>query len=341
MIKIGIVGLGFMSVAHIKGYRQLKDVEIVAVCNPSGRRLNGDLSDVSGNVGDQESIRLDMKQVTGYRDYAAFLEHPGMTVVDVCTPTRTHAGLCIQALEKGFNVICEKPLSRTLAEAETIAEAASDATGIFMPAMCLRFWPEWAWLKEAIDQNRFGKVQAAHFRRVAEAPGWGQSSYFDGTESGGALFDLHVHDVDFVQYCFGRPSSVYSSGFSKVSGAIDHVLTQYSFESGACVSAEGSWAMTRGFGFNMSYTAIFEDATIDYDMARGDDCLKLFSSEGNGGEVIRCQGMDGYAAELDYFLALVRDGRKPEKVTAADAIVTTAICEAEERSVISGDVVGL
>ena len=45
-VKAGIIGLGFMSVAHIKAYRQLKDVEIVAVCNPSGRRLDGDLSDV-------------------------------------------------------------------------------------------------------------------------------------------------------------------------------------------------------------------------------------------------------------------------------------------------------
>ena len=339
-MKVGIVGLGFMSVAHIKGYRQLDDVEIVAVCNPSGRRLDGDLSDVSGNVGDQEPISLDMNRVTGYRDYAAFLKHPGMTVVDICTPTKTHAKLCVQALETGLNVLCEKPLARTLAEAKTIAAASSGASGIFMPAMCLRFWPEWAWLKEAIDQNRYGKILAAHFRRVAEAPGWGQGAYFDGAESGGALFDLHVHDVDFVQYCFGRPLSVFSSGFSKVSGAIDHVLTQYSFESGACISAEGSWAMTPGFGFNMSYTAIFENATIDYDMARGEDCLKLYSGSG-AGEVVRCQEKDGYASELEYFLNLIRNGQRPEKVTVADAVVTTEICEAEEKSALTRNVVVL
>jgi len=65
-VEAGIIGLGFMSVAHIKAYRQLTDVKIVAVCNPSGRRLDGDLSDVFGNVGDQEPVKLDMNQVQGY-----------------------------------------------------------------------------------------------------------------------------------------------------------------------------------------------------------------------------------------------------------------------------------
>ena len=337
-IKVGIVGLGFMSVAHIKGYRQLENAEIVAVCNPSGRRLDGDLSDVVGNVGDQDPVRLDMNQVTGYRDFDAFLKHPGMTVVDLCTPTKPHADLCERALTTGAHVLCEKPLARTVAEAEAIAQAVGAASGFFMPAMCLRFWPEWAWLKDAIDQGRFGRLESVRFQRVAEPPAWGQNNYFDGTDSGGALFDLHVHDVDFVQHCFGRPKSVYSSGFSKVSGAIDHVLTQYTVDSGACVSAEGSWAMTPGYGFNMAYCAIFEKATVDYDLSRGDECLKVY--EGSvGGEVVRCDGQDGYAGELGYFLDCVSTGTRPSKVTIDDAVLDTRLCAAEEKSIATGECV--
>ncbi len=339
-MKVGIVGLGFMSVAHIKGYRQLSGVEIVAVCNPSGRRLDGDLSAVVGNVGDLDPVRLDMSSVTAYRDFDAFLKHPGMTVVDVCTPTKTHVDLCLRALAEGLNVICEKPLARTSAEAERIADAVSKASGIFMPAMCLRFWPEWAWLKEAIDSGRFGKLQALHLRRVAEPPGWGLDNYLAGEESGGALFDLHVHDVDFVHYCCGRPQRVYSSGFSKISGAVDHVLTQYTVQSGACVSAEGSWAMTPGFGFNMSYTAIFEKATADYDLSRAEEKLRLFSGSGDG-EVIQCSGQDAYAGELEYFLNHVRNGTKPAKVTIADALAVTETCTAEEQSIKTGECVAV
>jgi predicted dehydrogenase len=340
MIKVGIIGLGFMSVAHIRGYRKLEDVEIVAICNPSGRRLNGDLSDVVGNVGDQSPVRLDMNRVSAYQSVDEFLQHPEMSVVDICTPTKTHLDLCRRSLERGFHVICEKPLGRTLADVESIREIATQSKGIFMPAMCLRFWPEWAWLKGLVDSGQYGRVQAAHFRRIAEPPAWGQSNYFEGAESGGALFDLHVHDVDFVHYCFGRPRQVYSTGFSKVSGAVDHVLTQYTFDSGACVATEGSWAMSRGFGFNMAYTVVFEQATADYDLSRGEERLQL-CVEGKAREIVNCQGLDGHAAELEYFLSCVKAGKQPATVTIDDAVDVTRTCLAEEESVRSGAVVSL
>ncbi|MEC7905359.1 MAG: Gfo/Idh/MocA family oxidoreductase, partial [Verrucomicrobiota bacterium] len=231
-VKAGIIGLGFMSVAHIKAYRQLKDVEIVAVCNPSGRRLDGDLSDVFGNVGDQEPVKLDMNQVQGYRDVEAFLNHPELQLVDICSPTATHSSLVLQALEAGKHVLCEKPITRTSDEAKSLVEAIGKHSTYFMPAMCLRFWPEWLFLKKAIDEGTYGKALGVRFRRVAEPPGWSQDSYLDGEKSGGALLDLHIHDTDFVQYCFGLPKSVFSTGFSKVSGAIDHVVTQYQTASG-------------------------------------------------------------------------------------------------------------
>ena len=76
-----------------------------------------------------------------------------------------------------------KPLARTVAEAEELADATVEAKGLFMVAMCLRFWPQWAWLKEAVDTDRYGKVQAAHFQRIAEPPAWGQELLGSGAGS--------------------------------------------------------------------------------------------------------------------------------------------------------------
>jgi predicted dehydrogenase len=219
-------------------------------------------------------------------------------------------------------------------------QAAASAKGYFMPAMCLRFWPEWAWVKRAIDERRFGPVLAARFRRVAEPPGWGQKNFFQGAESGGALFDLHVHDADFVQFCFGRPGSVYATGFSRHSGAIDHVVTQYHVASGVVVHAEGSWAMTPGFGFNMAYTVIFENATADYDLARGKDALRLFE-KGKPACTVTCDGPDGYVAELRHIIEAIQSGRPPSVVTAEDGLAAVEICAAEEKSVHSGQIVSL
>jgi predicted dehydrogenase len=118
----------------------------------------------------------------------------------------------------------------------------------------------------------------------------------------------------------------------KFSGAIDHVVTQYEVASGAIVHAEGTWAMTPGFGFNMSYTVNFERATADYDIARGKESLRV-AEEGQGSKIIACEGADGYIGELRHFIECVRAGRPPTVVTAADGLASVEICEAEERSV--------
>ncbi|MGV3771979.1 MAG: Gfo/Idh/MocA family protein, partial [Verrucomicrobiales bacterium] len=203
--KIGLVGLGFMAATHIKAYRQLPNAAIHAVCNPSGRNLDGDLSKVMGNVGNADPVRLDMSQIKGTTKFEDLINDPEIDVIDICTPTFTHVDMAIAALQSGKHVLCEKPLARTFAQASKIAEAAEKSKGIFMPAMCIRFWPEWAWLKAAIENGTYGKVLGARFRRMAEPPGWGHGHFGSGEKSGGALLDLHIHDVDFVQYCFGKP----------------------------------------------------------------------------------------------------------------------------------------
>jgi predicted dehydrogenase len=340
MINVGIVGLGFMAATHIKAYRQLSGVRVAALCNPSGRHLDGDFSKVTGNVGDNQPVKLDMTGVEATRDFSELLKDPKIHLIDICAPTAAHRDLSVAALQAGKHVLCEKPLARSTGVAREIAEAAAKAKGFFMPAMCLRFWPEWAWVRNAIESKTYGKTLSARFRRVAEPPGWGHKNFFNGKDSGGALFDLHVHDTDFIQYCFGPPQSVFSSGYTKISGAIDHVVTQYQYPGGPVVHAEGTWAMTEGFGFNMSYTINFERATVDYDIARGADALRI-CEKGQPARFHKCEGPDGYARELQHMLDSIEKGRAPTVVTAADALKAVEICEAEEKSVLTRQMVAL
>ena len=334
MVRIGIVGLGFMAATHLKAYRDVPGARVVALCNPSGRRLDGDFSDVGGNLGESEPIRLDPAGFTAYRAYKEMIANPELDAIDICAPTFMHRELSVLALAEGKHVICEKPMSRTSRDAAGIVTAAREADRIFMPAMCLRFVPEWRWLQRAIADRRFGAVRSAFFRRVAEPPGWGQASFLDGPRSGGALFDLHIHDTDFVQYCFGRPSAVQSAGYSSVSGAIDHVVTQYYVADEVMVHAEGSWALTPGFGFNMSYLVNFESATVDYDMARGEECLRV-CERGKPPTHLRLDEPDGYVGELRHFVECVERGATPE-ITPEDGLSAVEICAAEELSIENG-----
>jgi predicted dehydrogenase len=340
MPNIGVLGLGFMAATHLKAYRKVPEARIISLCNPSGRNLDGDFSRVAGNVGTNEPFKLDMTGVRPFQDVKEFLAQPDLDIVDICAPTPAHETLAIAALRAGKHVLCEKPLARDSATAGRIAAVARESKGFFMPAMCMRFWPGWDWLKTALTEQRYGKVLAARFRRVAEPPAWGQKNFLDGTHSGGALFDLHIHDVDIVQHCFGVPRRVMSSGYSFNSGAIDHVFTQYQVASGAAVTSEGGWTMGPGFGFSMAYTVNCEQATLDYDLARAERALLVFEP-GREPQVIPCSGDDGYVGELRYFVTCVASGEKPSRVTIDDALNAVRICEAEEGSVHSGSPVAV
>jgi predicted dehydrogenase len=336
-VNVGVVGLGFMGVMHIKAYQRLRGARLVAVCDPVRQPVKGVLTDPGGNVGDAAPVKLNMKEVRAYRNLDDLLGDANVDLIDICVPTHLHVSVASAALSSGKHVLCEKPLARTAAQAREIATMAEKAKGFFMPAMCMRFWPGWSWLKPAIQEKTYGEPLAARFRRIAEPPGWGRENYFKGAQSGGALLDLHIHDTDFVQFCFGRPKSVFSSGLSKFSGAIDHVVTQYQYDSQVLVCSEGSWLVTPGGGFNMAYTVHFENAMADYDFARGPAALKLYVN-GKRPRIIKCSGPDGYILELQHMIESIQSGQKPSIVTARDGQSAVEICEAEERSVQTGQI---
>ena len=338
MINVAVVGLGFMGVTHIKAYRTLPNVRIAAICDAARLPVDGDLSNSIGNIGAVEPLKLDMSQVKATKHYQDLLGDSSIDLIDICAPTPAHPKLAIAALQAGKHVVCEKPMARTAALAREIELAAKTAKGYFMPAMCIRFWPEYAWVKKAIDEGKFGKVLAARFRRVGEPPAWGHDHFLDGSKSGGAILDLHIHDTDFVQYCFGRPKSVFSTGMTRYSGAIDHIVTQYQVECGAVVSAEGSWLMSSGHGFNMTFTVNFEKATVDYDMSRRRKVLRLFR-EGRKPRTVEMDSEDGYVSELAHFIECIGAGKPPSVVTAADGAEAVEIIEAEEKSIATKQVV--
>jgi predicted dehydrogenase len=250
-----------------------------------------------------------------------------------------HPQQVIAALKAGKYVLCEKPLARTSAEAREILKVAERVPGSLMPAMCMRFWPGWSWLEGVIEANTYGKVLAARFRRVSEMPAWsGGGTYTKENNHGGALFDLHIHDTDFVNFLFGRPTSVSSSGVTDEAGAVNHVFTHYHYPGGPAVHAEGSWLLAAGF--NMAYTVHCEHATLDYDLARGADALRV-TERGQPPHTVKCGDGDGYGAEIRYFTSCVASGHPPAIVTARDGLTALEICEAEEASVRTGQAVKL
>ena len=226
-IGIGIIGTGFMGRTHAAGYlaarRNGVSTEVRGVVGALDGWVGGGLQEVAGSV-------------TRYPNAAALLGRADIQAVSICTYTDSHVELALAALSCGKHVLVEKPVSLRSSEVARLAAAAREAGLICMPAMCMRFWPGWPWLRDRIHGKEFGAVLRAEFVRTGAAPGWSTDFYRDERRSGGALADLHIHDVDFIRWCFGNPATVSSTGSRQ------DVTTRYGFsESPIEVSARGAW----------------------------------------------------------------------------------------------------
>lgn len=331
MVRVGVIGLGVMGSTHLDAYAQVPGAEVVAIADRNPARLRGEARG-EGNIDGQAEGGFDHSKVRQYAEAADLINDPDVDMIDICLATPMHAQFAIQALEAGKHVLIEKPFARTSEEAKRILDVAAKSKGKAMCAMCMRFWPGWDWLKEAVDSGRYGKVRSAVFRRLGTHPGG--PFYSDGQLSGGAILDLHIHDTDFVQHLFGTPDAVSSYGYKKNTDHIDHVTTVYHYPDGPHVVAEGGWAMTNGFDFTMTYCVNFENATAVFDISK-DNPVTLYEADKEPVAVELEPGM-GYAPQIAYFIDCIRSDRTPKRVTLKDAAQSVLTIEAEARSVESG-----
>lgn len=337
MIKVGICGFGMMGRTHLDVYAKRDDVQVVAIADKDPKRLSG-ADQAAGNIEGQAKGAFSLADVKKYDDAEQLVADAQLDLVDVCLPTPLHLPVAAKALEAGRHVLVEKPLARTAADADKLVHVAAQAKGIAMPAMCMRFWPGWSWLKDRVDDQQYGKVLGLHFRRLSGFPSSG-TFYSDGEASGGALLDLHVHDTDFAQYLFGMPKAVFSRGYSKITTEVDHLVTHYVYDDVPLVTADGGWSMANGFRFNMQYLVNFERATATFDLSRGNSPLEVFQ-DGEKRAVPLEAGM-GYEHEIDYLLTCITQGKQPEVVTLADAARSVRIAEAERASIMTGQLVSI
>jgi predicted dehydrogenase len=329
--KIAVLGLGMMGNTHMASWLKRDDAEIVVVSDPNPKRLTGEVR-AEGNVDLFSDGGFDLASVKTYNDFRDAIRDSRVEAVDICLPTLFHveaAKLC--ALE-GKPFLLEKPIARNVDGVRKILEA-SQSTGVLgMPALCLRFWPEWSWLKDAIDAGTYGKVLSARFERIGACPGG--RFYHNGELCGGALLDLHIHDTDFILHCFGKPDGVTSYGYPRMSGEIDHVVTHYHYADIPLVVAEGGWQPKNNLPFRMTYLVNFENATAEYDL-NAEHTLKLYR-EGEEPEIISVGDENGYDLQIAEFMASLKNGTEPPTATLASSLVSATIADAERESIAQG-----
>lgn len=321
-IGVGIVGLGFMGRTHLGAYAACANdpasARVLALCDPHMRPASaGNLVTAGGNDALLNSIPHEPS-------FDALLARPDIELVSICTPTDSHVKLARAAIAAGKHVLIEKPTALDPDEIEALGREATAAGVLAMPAHCMRFWPAWTWMANAVKSNQFGAARRASFRRMGARPSWSQAFYLDTARSGGAIIDLHIHDADFVRFAFGEPDGVEATGNRM------HVEARYRYESGLVIEAEGAWMDDPAFAFMMVATIECERAIIDFRLGREPE---LFVIE-NGSQRAIVAGVDfpqgnGYEHEARALLTAISAGANTPPVSLSDAAQTQRLLNQE------------
>lgn len=330
MLRIGIVGFGFMGRMHFRCWNARKDAQVVAVCD-ANPNIKEDTHRAVGNI-DGAAGDIDFAGIELFTDFDQMIAKAGLDAISLTLPTYLHAEFSERALSQGVHVLCEKPMALTVSDCERMIAAAHKSGKILQIGHCLRFWPEYVKAKELVDSGQYGKVVAAMFQRLGSPPGWSLDNWFvDESRSGGVALDLHIHDTDYVQYLLGMPKAVCSHAAAGPQGSLIHIVTQYIYGDDQVVTAEGGWGMTPGFGFEMSFNLILEKATIVYDLTR-QPALRVCPA---AGDVFTPEvaSQDGYVRQVEHFARAIQGQAVPPIITLEQSRDSVKIVEAEKQSI--------
>lgn len=338
MIRIGILGLGFMGRIHFLGARGLKGASVAAVCSRDKEKLTGDWTNTRGNFGPPPG-KVDLTGVAAYESFDAMLADTSIDLIDVCNPTHLHPDSAIRALEAGKHVLVEKAIALTESDADRMLAAATTAGKLLMVAHVLPFFPEFAYATEAVRGGRFGKLLGAHFTRVIATPDW-SAEIADAGKTGGPAVDLHIHDTHFVGLLAGVPRHVFSTGVVE-GDAVTYLTTQYLYgPGGPSVSCSSGAVAMPGRPFVHGFELFLEKATLSLNSAGVP--LTVFGADGSVTNPPLIGGGDPVAAfttEIQAAVDGVVAGKAPDLLSGQLARDALVLCHRECESVKTGKIV--
>jgi len=336
MIKVAIVGAGFMGGMHAEVYRNLNKARLTAIVDS-----------------DLEKARLlaDKYKATAYSSLEELLNQEDIDAVDICLPTFLHKEYVIKAVRLGKDILCEKPIALTLKDAEEMIQAVGRAKVKLMVAQVIRFWPEYVELKRIHQSGELGRLFSITLTRLSPTPTWAWDNWLADTErSGGALLDLHIHDTDYLLYLLGKPLSL-ASRVSTGRLKYAHTFTTLTFPDKVIAFTEGGWDMPDNFPFTMAYTALFEKGAVEFN-SRNEKTLAIYrpgkeveyptvkpeleTTVSGGGNIA---DLGGYFSEIKYFIDCLENNEEPTEASAQSARDSLEIVLSEMKSADSGKII--
>ncbi|MBS0899321.1 Gfo/Idh/MocA family protein [Pantoea dispersa] len=233
VIKVCVIGAGFMGAMHARIWQQMYGVDVVGVADPDLSR--------------SEALKEWIPKLNCYEDFNQMLDQEKPNIVSICTKDDFHLAPALAAARVGAHIFLEKPIAATMEDGEAIIRAARDANVKLGIGFLLRFDPRYSRAQEILATGSAGEVSHITARRNSPAIE-GPARY------GGSLpLPLHVtvHDVDMILWLLKhtQPVSVYAQTTNKLLGHLgteDSVFAIIRFADSTVVNLESSWALPAG-----------------------------------------------------------------------------------------------
>lgn len=327
-MRIAIIGAGTMGRIHAQALRRIPSVSIAAI---AAREVSPAMAELARDIG---------AEVLPSAEEA--LRRPEIEAVVVAVPTDVHQEVAVAAARAGKHVICEKPLARTLQQAEAMLDAARRAGVKLAVGHVVRYFPEYALAHELVQRGEVGTVGVARATRGAGHPQAPGNWYGEYARSGGVVLDMMIHDFDWLRWTFGPIVRVYARGltFAGHSGK-DAAMAMIRFASGALAYVEGSWAYPSGFRTSLEVSG---SAGLIRAASRAGQPLRfeMAPRDGAGGVAVPTGGLieDPYYLQMRSLVGWLQGGPAP-RVTAEDAFEALRISLAALQSMETGQPVAL
>ena len=315
MIKVGLIGCGFMGGMHAACYAALENLGVKVTAVADSRK------DFAEKL---------MKDGTAYYTTGMeLIENADVDVIDICLPTDLHCDHAVAAMKAGKNVFVEKPICIKEDEMELLLKTEAETGVKVQVGQVIRQWAEYVWLKGVVDSGIYGKVLSGEFTRMSARPEWASDNWLHTIErSGGVAVDMHVHDVDFVRYILGEPDRVQAQAYRDDDGVIQHINALYGYGDQVGISVQAGWNYPATFPFTATFRVKFEKATVVHNGG-----ITVYPNEGEafspemeeefqgdndiGGNV---SSLGGYYNELKYFVEGLQGKNDLSVATVSEAI---------------------
>jgi predicted dehydrogenase len=326
VIRIALVGTGFIAKVHAASIRSLPNARLTAVVSSSAEK--------GLNFAREFGAKL-------YPSLGSVLAGGDVDAVDICTPTYLHADMVVAAAAAGKHILCEKPIALSLTDADRMIKAVEKNGVKAMSGHALRFWPEYVKTKEILDSGELGKPLSASCERLAATPDWHKGGWgFDVKKGGGASVDLHIHDLDYLIWIFGNPRSVHSLGVhDEKLGGTYHISSCVEFDGGKYATAVGGWGFTASFPFTAAFRILCEKGSVEWMFRAGKNIeersqkamVAVYRQDGTTRE-LSVSGEDAYYLECKYFVDGLEKGQDIAIATLTDARKALALALAATES---------